>query len=806
MINYLQVENLTKSYGDLVLFDNISFTIGEGQRIALIGRNGSGKTTLLNILAGKDTADSGTITPRRDLRIAYLEQNPEYAADLTVLEACFRSDNPALRAIAAYEQAVADPAQDGLQEAMSRMDALAAWDYEQRAKEILSRLKINDFDKKIGQLSGGQLKRVALAAVLISEADLLILDEPTNHLDTDMTEWLEEYLTRNKAALLMVTHDRYFLDRVCSDILEVDQRSISLYKGNYAYYVEKKQERAEAAEARRESDLNLYRRELEWMRRQPQARATKARARIDSFHELETRLRSTRTQASLKLDVQATRIGTKIFEAKELCKRFGDLVILDRFNYNFARYDKLGIVGDNGCGKSTFLKLLTGIIQPDSGTIEVGESVRFGYYSQQGLDFDEGKRVIDIVTDIAHEIHLGDGRRMSASQFLQYFLFPPEVQYSYVARLSGGERKRLYLCTILMQSPNFLILDEPTAVLTPQETEKLFSVIRNMKADGKAVIIITHKLHEVLSISDRVAILRKGTYVGDIATRDADEAKLTEMMVGEKVELNIDRPEPVDPVKRLDIQHLTVHSAEGITVLDDASFPVYGGEILGIAGISGNGQKELLEAIAGLQPTESGASIEYYAPEASAPVQLIGKSPKAIREAGIHLSFVPEDRLGMGLVGSMGMTDNMMLKSYGKGHSPIVDRKAPHDLAETIKKELGVVTPDLNTPVSRLSGGNVQKVLVGRELAADPIVLMTAYAVRGLDINTSYTIYHLLNEQKKRGVAVIYVGEDLDVLLELCDRIVVLCGGKVNGILDGRKTTKEEVGLRMTNLVKEEQA
>ena len=267
MINYLQVENLTKSYGDLVLFDNISFTIGEGQRIALIGRNGSGKTPLLNILAGKDTADSGTITPRRDLRIAYLEQNPEYAADLTVLEACFRSDNPALRAIAAYEQAVADPAQDGLQEAMSRMDALAAWDYEQRAKEILSRLKINDFDKKIGQLSGGQLKRVALAAVLISEADLLILDEPTNHLDTDMTEWLEEYLTRNKAALLMVTHDRYFLDRVCSDILEVDQRSVCLYKGNYAYYVEKKQERAEAAEARRESDLNLYRRELEWMRR-----------------------------------------------------------------------------------------------------------------------------------------------------------------------------------------------------------------------------------------------------------------------------------------------------------------------------------------------------------------------------------------------------------------------------------------------------------------------------------------------------------------------------------------------------------
>ena len=501
MINYLQVENLTKSYGDLVLFDNISFTIGEGQRIALIGRNGSGKTTLLNILAGKDTADSGTITPRRDLRIAYLEQNPEYAADLTVLEACFRSDNPALRAIAAYEQAVADPAQDGLQEAMSRMDALAAWDYEQRAKEILSRLKINDFDKKIGQLSGGQLKRVALAAVLISEADLLILDEPTNHLDTDMTEWLEEYLTRNKAALLMVTHDRYFLDRVCSDILEVDQRSVCLYKGNYAYYVEKKQERAEAAEARRESDLNLYRRELEWMRRQPQARATKARARIDSFHELDARLKSTRTQASLKLDVQATRIGTKIFEAKELCKRFGDLVILDRFNYNFARYDKLGIVGDNGCGKSTFLKLLTGIIQPDSGTIEVGESVRFGYYSQQGLDFDEGKRVIDIVTDIAHEIHLGDGRRMSASQFLQYFLFPPEVQYSYVARLSGGERKRLYLCTILIQSPNFLILDEPTNDLDIVTLGVLEEYLQAFKG---CVIVVSHDRYFVDKVADHL--------------------------------------------------------------------------------------------------------------------------------------------------------------------------------------------------------------------------------------------------------------------------------------------------------------
>ena len=514
MINYLQVENLTKSYGDLVLFDNISFTIGEGQRIALIGRNGSGKTTLLNILAGKDTADSGTITPRRDLRIAYLEQNPEYAADLTVLEACFRSDNPALRAIAAYEQAVADPAQDGLQEAMSRMDALAAWDYEQRAKEILSRLKINDFDKKIGQLSGGQLKRVALAAVLISEADLLILDEPTNHLDTDMTEWLEEYLTRNKAALLMVTHDRYFLDRVCSDILEVDQRSVCLYKGNYAYYVEKKQERAEAAEARRESDLNLYRRELEWMRRQPQARATKARSRIDAFHELEARLQSTRSRGEVRLDVKASRIGTKIFEAKEVGKRFGELVILDKFNYNFTRYEKLGIVGDNGCGKSTLLKLLTGIERPDSGVIDIGETVRFGYYSQQGLEFDDSMRVIDVVTAIAEQVELGDGRRMSASQLLQHFLFTPETQYNYVARLSGGERRRLYLCTVLMQSPNFLVLDEPTNDL---DIVTLGILEEYLQAFRGCVIVVSHDRYFVDKVADHLLVFCGGGEIRDFA-------------------------------------------------------------------------------------------------------------------------------------------------------------------------------------------------------------------------------------------------------------------------------------------------
>ena len=444
---------------------------------------------------------------------------------------------------------------------------------------------------------------------------------------------------------------------------------------------------------------------------------------------------------------------------EHVTKTFGPVVANKDVSLGVRRGEILALLGENGSGKTTLMNMIAGIYFPDEGEIYVGDKAATIRSPRDALDLGIGMihqhfKLVDVFSATENiALSMGSGEKFDlkkvhdkARAICEKYEFALDLDQK-VYEMSVSQKQTLEIVKVLYRGADILILDEPTAVLTPQETEKLFSVIRNMKADGKAVIIITHKLHEVLSISDRVAILRKGEYVGDIATKDADEAKLTEMMVGEKVELNIDRPEPVNPVKRLDIEHLTVRSAEGITVLDDASFPVYGGEILGIAGISGNGQKELLEAIAGLQPAESGASIEYYAPDAAAPVQLVGKSPKAIREAGIHLSFVPEDRLGMGLVGSMGMTDNMMLKSYGKGHSPIVDRKAPLALAETIKKELGVVTPDLNTPVSRLSGGNVQKVLVGRELAADPIVLMTAYAVRGLDINTSYTIYRLLNEQ-----------------------------------------------------------
>ena len=422
---------------------------------------------------------------------------------------------------------------------------------------------------------------------------------------------------------------------------------------------------------------------------------------------------------------------------QHVTKTFGPVVANKDVSLGVRRGEILALLGENGSGKTTLMNMIAGIYYPDEGEIYVGDKAVTIRSPRDALDLGIGMihqhfKLVDVFTATENiALSMGGGSfdlkkvHEKARAICEKYQFALDLDQK-VYEMSVSQKQTLEIVKVLYRGADILILDEPTAVLTPQETERLFTVIRNMKADGKAVIIITHKLHEVLGISDRVAILRKGEYVGDIATKDADEATLTAMMVGEKVELNIERPEPVNPVKRLDIQHLTVRSADGITVLDDASFDVYGGEILGIAGISGNGQKELLEAIAGLQPTQRGASVEYYAPDTSAPVQLIGKSPKAIREAGIHLSFVPEDRLGMGLVGSMGMTDNMMLKSYGKGHSPIVDRKAPHDLAETIKKELNVVTPDLNTPVSRLSGGNVQKVLVGRELAADPIVLMTA--------------------------------------------------------------------------------
>ena len=519
MVSYLQVEGLVKSFGDRVLFENLSLGVGEGQRIGLIATTGTGKTTLLNIIAGREDYEAGRITFRRDLKVAYLEQNPAFPEGTTVLDACFLADSPALRAVAAYEQAVASADEDVLHRAMAEMDAQDAWNYESRVKQILTQLKIKDFDQPTGQLSGGQVKRVALANALIAEPDLLILDEPTNHLDLEMTEWLEEYLAHTRLSLLMVTHDRYFLDRVCSDIVEIDDRQAYVYHGNYSLYLEKRQQRLDAADAQRERDNNLYRTELEWIRRQPQARGTKARSRVESFGELEERLRKRRESGDVRLDVKAAYIGKKIFEVRGLSKRFGDKVILDGFDYRFARYEKMGIVGDNGTGKSTFIKMLMGLVQPDAGTIDIGETVRFGYYSQDGLSFDDGAKVIDVVTEIAEHIELGEGRRLSASQFLQYFLFTAQTQYDYVEKLSGGERRRLYLCTVLMRNPNFLVLDEPTNdldIMTLQVLEEF------LQGYGGCLIVISHDRYFMDKVADHLLVFQGGGQIKDFPGNYSD--------------------------------------------------------------------------------------------------------------------------------------------------------------------------------------------------------------------------------------------------------------------------------------------
>lgn len=502
-------------------------------------------------------------------------------------------------------------------------------------------------------------------------------------------------------------------------------------------------------------------------------------------------------------------------QLKNVTKTFGKVVANKDVSLDIRKGEILSLLGENGSGKTTLMNMIAGIYYPDEGEIFIDgklaeiRSPRDAYELGIGMIHQHFK-LIDVFT-AAENIALGLDKkekfdmkqiRQKAQAICDRYHFDLNLDQK-VYEMSVSQKQTLEIVKVLYRGADILILDEPTAVLTPQETDRLFQVIRNMKADNKSVIIITHKLHEVLEISDRVAILRKGEYIGVVDTKDATESSLTEMMVGKKVVLNIDRSEPVNPVKRLSVSHLTVYNKENVKVLDDVSFDAYGGEILGIAGISGNGQKELLESIAGLQITAEGSSIQFYEKgKENTPMELVGKTPKKIRDAGVHLAFVPEDRLGMGLVGSMGMTGNMLLKSYGNGHSILTDMKAPKKLAEKVKEDLEVVTPSINTPVSRLSGGNVQKVLVGREIAEEPTVLMTAYAVRGLDINTSYTIYNLLNEEKKQGAAVVYVGEDLDVLIDLCDRILVLCDGKANGIVDGRTTTKEEVGLLMTNLKK----
>ena len=477
----LDVQHLHKSFCALTLFHDLSFSVAEGQRVGLIAKNGIGKSTLLSVISGKEGYESGDIIFKRDIKVGMLEQSPHFDPQETVLDACFNHQGDEERLL--------------------------------RARQILTQLKIKRLDQPMGELSGGQQKRVALANVLITEPDLLILDEPTNHLDLEMIEWLEGFLTRGNRTLLMVTHDRYFLDKVCTVILELDDRQIYTYRGNYAYYLEKRQERIDAKRAEVARANNLYRTELEWMRRMPQARGHKARYREEAFYELEKVAKQRLEERQIRLKANNVYIGSKIFECQYISKRWGDdCVVMNDFYYNFARYEKMGIVGNNGTGKSTFIKMLLGLVQPDKGRIEVGETVRFGYFSQEGLKFDENKKVIDVITDIADYIQVGSGKHLSASQFLQYFLFTPEQQHNYVYKLSGGERRKLYLCSVLMKNPNFLVLDEPTNDLDIVTLQILEEYLADFAG---CVIVVSHDRYFMDKVVDHLLVFKGGGEILD---------------------------------------------------------------------------------------------------------------------------------------------------------------------------------------------------------------------------------------------------------------------------------------------------
>jgi ABC transport system ATP-binding/permease protein len=503
MISYLQVENISKSFGDLLLFENISFLIAKDQKIALVAKNGAGKTTLFNMLCGKDTPDTGTVTFHKDITIGFLEQEPHFDENKTVLEQVFFSSGEMIHVIGEYEDSLHSHDMNRLHQATEKMDLLQAWNYEAKIKQILTQLKIETFDQKMSTLSGGQRKRVALANALIREPDLLVLDEPTNHLDLDMIEWLEEYLNKSGITLFMVTHDRYFLDRVCNEVLEIDNRQFYRYQGNYTRFLEKREERLWNENINVEKARNLLRRELDWIRRMPKARTTKSKSRIEGFYELSDKAEGRSKERQVNLNVEGSRLGKKIIYLKYISKSFGDTKILKDLTYNFIPYEKVGVIGNNGTGKTTFLNILTGALSPDSGRIETGETVTFGYYKQDGMSFNQEMKVIDVAQDIAEVVRVGEKDNMSVSQFLNYFLFPPEVQQSFVYKLSGGEKRRLYLATVLMKNPNFLILDEPTNDLDIMTLNVLEEYLLNFKG---CVIIVSHDRYFMDKVVDHLFV------------------------------------------------------------------------------------------------------------------------------------------------------------------------------------------------------------------------------------------------------------------------------------------------------------
>ena len=533
MTSYLQIENLTKSYGDRILFDSITFGVNEGDKIGVIAKNGTGKSTLLKIISGKESPDDGKITYRNYLRVGILDQMPEFSTDATVLDSCLLDNSEKAQIIAKYELALNNGNADEINQAINLMDNANAWDYEDKLKQLLTQLKITDLTAKISTLSGGQRKRVAIARLILENPDLIILDEPTNHLDIEIIEWLENYLTRSRITLLMVTHDRYFLDRICNKIIEIDNKQIYTYEGNYDYYLRRRKERIEAMAAELAKVKNTLRREQEWMSRQPQARAGKAKYRIDSFYELKKRSQVDLTERNVNLEVSSSYIGSKIFEAEGISKKFGKKIILDDFTYTFARYEKLGIIGNNGAGKSTFIKMLQGIVPADSGAWNVGETVRFGYYSQDGIEFDENKKVIDAITEIAEDVVINGDVHYSPMQFLNHFLFSPADQQKYIHTLSGGERCRLHLAAVLMRSPNFLILDEPTNDLDIVTLGILEEYLCNFKG---CVIVISHDRYFLDNIIDHLFVFEGNGVVKDFPGNYSDYRKWREEFIKDNKE------------------------------------------------------------------------------------------------------------------------------------------------------------------------------------------------------------------------------------------------------------------------------
>ncbi|MFN4763251.1 ABC-F family ATP-binding cassette domain-containing protein [Gillisia sp. Q332] len=600
-MNYLSVENIAKSFGELQLFSNISFGINEGQKVGFVAKNGTGKTTLLHILAGTEAPDNGRVVYRKDITSAFLAQEPDLDPKLTVEETIFAGENETLKVIARYEKALENPDNaDAYQRAFEEMDMLQAWDFETQYKQILFKLKLEELDKLVGELSGGQKKRLALANMLLHKPDFIIMDEPTNHLDLDMIEWLEEYFRKENFTIFMVTHDRYFLERVCNEIVELEDGQLYTYKGNYSYYLDKKDARIELDQTNTDKAKQLFKKELDWMRRQPKARTTKSKSRIDDFHEIKDRASKRRNDHQVQLEINMERVGSKIVELHKISKRYEDKQLLDGFEYNFQKGERIGIIGKNGTGKSTFLNILTGKTKPDSGKVIVGDTIKFGYYTQGGIQAKPGQKVIDVIKEFGEYIPLAKGRQISAGQLLERFLFDRKKQYDFVEKLSGGERKRLYLCTVLIQNPNFLILDEPTNDLDIVT----LNVLENFLLDFPGcLVVVSHDRYFMDKIVDHLFVFKGNSEVQDFPGnysdyREYEAIQTAEINAAPKAEV------PAEKTKN------STDASSGLTYNEKKEFGKLEKEILNLEKRKEKLQQKFLENLSGKQIDEASLELQ----------------------------------------------------------------------------------------------------------------------------------------------------------------------------------------------------